>query len=159
MDYGKWRLDVPFFLIIYFLADHKIRDVSFEKCKALRGITLVKRSMESPRHDLTGIVLSITSKYIQRITIGFTEQVLDAELQLAIKSKIWETFDEAIARLAERTLNNGRRLQVELHVCGNPSTELFDLIFPRLVEGGCLKVVKTSYIWKGSIPCNLSLSK
>lgn len=63
-----------------------------------------------------------------------------------IESKIWDKFDDAITSLAEQTLNIGRRLQLELHVCGNPSTELFDFIFPRFIESGNLKVVNASYI-------------
>lgn len=97
------------------------------------------------------IVSSITSSHIQRITIGFVDQVTDAQLKSAVELKTWCKFDDAITLLAERTLNNGRKLQLELHVCGNPSTELFDLVLPGFVESGCLKVVKTSYIWKGSI--------
>lgn len=131
-----------------------MRDISFEKCKALRGVTLVKRSLFAPTNDLMCVVSSITSKYIQRITVGFVEKDRndDEDLRAVIKSKTWEKFDEAIARLAEQTSNEGRRLQVELHVCGNLSTDLFNLLFPRFVESGCLKIVKTSYIWKGSIP-------
>jgi len=118
----------------------------------LGEVTQVKKSMEHPRHDLTGIVSSITSKHIQRISIGFVDPVVDTRLQSAIESKVWDEFDEAITRLAERTLNNGWRVQLDLHVCGNPSTDLFDLLFPRFVGSGRLKVVKTSYIWTGSFP-------
>lgn len=107
--------------------------------------------MEHPTHDLTGIVSSISSIYIRRITIGFADPVTDARLESMAKSKTWEKFDDAITRLAERTLDTGRRLELELHVCGNPSTGLFDLVFPQFVESGCLKVVRASYIWKGSI--------
>lgn len=125
----------------------------------LSEVKLVKKSMTRSRRDLTDIVSSITSRHIQRITIGFAEPTADTHLWSAIKSKTWEKFDEAIARLAEQALNDGRTLQFELHVCGNPSTELFDLIFPRFVENGCLKVTKTSYIWKGLALFLLSLSK
>jgi len=125
----------------------------------LGEITLVKKSMEHPRHDLTGIVSSITSKYIQRIVIGFVDPVDDTRLQSAIESGTWEGFDEAITQLAEQTSIDGWRVQLELHVCGNPSTGLFDLVFPRFVESGRLKVVKTSYIWTGSVLHLLLLSK
>lgn len=70
----------------------------------------------------------------------------DIRLRSTIESKAWEKFDNAITRLAEQTLNSGRRLQLELHVCGNPSTELFGLVFPRFAESGNLKIVKTPYI-------------
>jgi len=120
-------------------------------------VTLVKQSMRYPNNYLTGIVSSITSKYIQRITIGFVERISDEELQKVIKSKAWESFDEAIARLAERTLNNGRRLEFELHVCGNPTTRLFNRVFPRSAENGCLGVVRTSFIWKGPVLSHLSV--
>jgi len=128
-----------------------IRDVSFGECEVLREVTLVKKSMENPNNYLTGIVSSITSRYIQRITIGFVERISDLGLLGVIKSKAWENFDEALARLAERTSNNGRRLEFGLHVCGNPTTSLFYQIFPRFAENGCLEVVNASFIWKGPI--------
>lgn len=106
--------------------------------------------MKTPNHDITAIVSTITSKYIERITIGFANLVTDERLQLVIASKIWEKFDDAIARLAERSLNNGRKLQLDFHVCGCPSVELFHQIVPRFVKTGRLEVVKTSYIWAGS---------
>jgi len=114
--------------------------------------------MAHPNNYLTGIVSSITSKYIQRITIGFVEQISDLKLQRMIRSKTWEKFDEAIARLAERALNNGRRLEFELHVCGNPTARLFDQVFPRFAENGCLGVVRATYIWKGPTPSPFLLS-
>ena len=97
------------------------------------------------------IVSTITSKHIERIVIGIAEAITDARLQTVIESKKWDQFDEAITRLADQTSNNGRRLQLELHVCGNPSTELFNALLPRFVESGSLKIVKASYIWKGSV--------
>lgn len=106
----------------------------------------------------TSIVSSITSKHIQRIVIGFTEPVSDAILRDDNTSKAWGKFDHAITRLAERTLDNGRRLQLELHACGNPSVVLFERILPRFAETGNLKVVKTSYIWTGSILYRLTSS-
>jgi len=113
---------------------------------------MVKKSIDrSSPTDLTNIVSSITSKFIRRITIGFQVPVVDTQLQSAIESKTWEKFDNSIARLAEQTLNSGRRLQLELHVSGNPSMGLFDLVFPGFVESGDLTVVKTSYIGKGLI--------
>lgn len=113
---------------------------------------MVKKSIDrSSPTDLTSIVSSIASKYIRRITIGFQVPVVDTQLQSAIESKTWEKFDVAITRLAERTLNSGRRLQLELRVSGNPSMELFDLVFPGFVEGGDLTVVKTPYIGKSLI--------
>jgi len=115
--------------------------------------------MEHPRQDLAGVVSSIASKYIRRITIGFEDPVIDKQLRSMIKSKTWEDFDEAIARLAEKTSDNGRRLQFELHVCGDPSAKLFDLVFPRLIESGNFKVAKVSYVWKGSILCYISWSE
>ena len=126
-------------------------DVSFGKCEALRELTLVKKSMGHPNNYLTGIMSSITSEHIQRITMGFVEQISDSDLRKVIKYKAWEKFDEAVARLAERALNNGRRLEFELHVCGNPTAQLFDQVFPRFAENGCLGVVRTSFIWKGPI--------
>jgi len=132
-------------------------DVFFGACETLREVTLVKKSMGHPNNYLMSIVSSITSKYIQRITVGFVEQISDSELQGVIKYKHWEKFDEAIARLAERALDNGRRLEFELHVCGNPTTRLFDQVFPRFAENGCLMVVRTSYIWKGPILSLLSV--
>ena len=113
--------------------------------------------MGYPNNYLTGIVSSIASKYIQRITIGFVDQISDPELQEVIKCKAWEKFDEALARLAERALNNGQRLEFELHVCGNPTTRLFYQVFPRFAENGCLGVVRTSFIWKGPIFSHLSV--
>jgi hypothetical protein len=98
--------------------------------------------MENPGPNLMGIVSSITSTHFQRITIGFRQTITNAQLESAIESKSWGAFDEAITRLAERALENGRMLQFELHVCGNPSTELFNSVFPGFVESGCLKVVK-----------------
>jgi hypothetical protein len=112
--------------------------------------------MGSPNQDLTGIVSSITSKYIQRIVIGFVEPVANADLRLVIKYGRWGKFDEAVTRLAEQTLNHGRKLQVELHVCGNPSVELFDSVLPRFLGSGDLEIVKTSYIWAGSTLYHLS---
>ena len=105
-----------------------------------------------------GIVSSITSTHFQRITIGFRQTITNAQLETAIESRSWGAFDEAITRLAERALENGRMLQFELHVCGNPSTELFNSVFPGFVESGCLKVVKAAYIWNGSILHLISLS-
>ena len=122
-------------------------DISFKKCQRLSEITLVKTSIE---HDIANMVSSINPRYIQRISIGFVNPVTDTQLESAIESKTWERFDNAIALLAEQTLNDGRRLQLELHVCGNPSTGLFDLMLPRFMESGCLRVVRTSYIGKGS---------
>ena len=127
----------------------------------LSEVTLVKKSAEHPTRDLTDIVSTVTSRYIQRIALGFVEPATDARLQSAIESKAWKEFDEAITRLADQALNNGRRLQLELHVCGNPSVELFNSMLPLFAENesGCLKVVKTSYIGKGSIPHPLPWSK
>ena len=132
------------------------RDVSFAECGVLREVTLVKKSMEDPDYYLTGIISGITSKHIRRITIGFVEPLSDPEIQNEIESKTWEKFDEAIARLAERTLDNGRRLELELHVCGNPTTGLFYRMFPRFAEIGRLGVEKTLFIWKGPILSLLS---
>ena len=112
--------------------------------------------MRHPNKNLTGIVSSITSKHIQRITIGFVEQISDQQLQKVVMWGTWEKFDEAIALLAERALNNGRRLELELHVCGNPTAGWFKQIFPRFAENGCLVVVWTSFIWKGPILSHLS---
>ena len=123
-------------------------EISFERCPELRGVTMVKESIDSPRVDLVGIVSSITSRHIQRIIIGFMSPITDAQLRFAVGSKTWQEFDETIARLAEQTLSNGRELQFEFHVCGDPSIGLFDLILPRFIESGCLKVVKSSYISK-----------
>ena len=105
-----------------------------------------------------GLVSSITSTHFQRITIGFGQLTTDTQLESAIESKSWGKFDKAITRLAERSLESGRRLQFELHVFGNPSTELFTLVFPGFVESGCLKVVKTSYIGSGSVLYLIPLS-
>ena len=88
---------------------------------------------------------------MRRITIAFIDPVDDTKLQSTIESKAWEEFDNAITRLAEQTLNSGQRLQLELRVCGKPSTELFDLGFPGFIESGDLKVVKTSYIVRGLV--------
>ena len=115
--------------------------------------------MARRRDDLTSIASTITSKHIERIVIGLTEPVSDAQLESAIKSNTWGEFDDAIARLAEQTANHGRRLQLELHVRGNPSVELFDRIFVRFTESGDLKIVKASYIWAGSLLHRLSFSK
>lgn len=104
------------------------------------------------------IASTITSKHIERIVIGLTEPVSDARLESAIESNIWGEFDDAIARLAEQTANYGRKLQLELHVRGNPSVELFDRIFVRFAESGDLKIVKTEYIWAGSPLYRLSFS-
>ena len=117
------------------------------------------KSIEHRRHDIANMVSSINPRYIQRISIGFVDPVTDARLESAIESKTWERFDNAIALLAKQTLNDGRRLQLELHVCGSPSMGLFDLMFPRSMESGCLKVVRTSYIWKGSDLCLFPLPK
>jgi hypothetical protein len=97
------------------------------------------------------IVSSITSTHFQRIIIGFGQSTTDTQLESAIESKSWGAFDKAITRLAERTLESGRKLQFELHVCGDPSTELFNLVFPGFVEWGSLKVVKTLHIGNGSV--------
>jgi hypothetical protein len=105
--------------------------------------------MEHPGPDIMGAVSSITSRYLQRITIGFEQLITNAELTSAIEYKSWRPFDEAIARLAERALENGRILQFELHVCGNPSAELFNLVFPGFVVWGFLKVVKALHIENG----------
>jgi len=115
--------------------------------------------MGNPGQDLAGVVSSIASKYIRRITIGFEDPVTDKQLRSMVKSKTWEYFDEAIARLAEKTSDNGRRLQFELHVCGDPSAKLFDLVFPRFMESGNFKVVKVSRLWEGSILYSISSSK
>ena len=113
--------------------------------------------MDHPNHYLTGIVSSINSEHLQRITIGFVEPLSDPGLLEVIATKAWDKFDEAIARLAERTLNNGRRLEFELHVCGNPTPKLFYRVFPRFAENGQLGVVKTLFIWKGQTLSILSL--
>ena len=70
--------------------------------------------MGRPGPDVMGVVSSITSGYFQRITIGFEQPITNAELTSAIEYKSWRAFDEAIARLAERALENGRILQFEL---------------------------------------------
>lgn len=118
---------------------------------------------ELPEHaDPTGIVSSVTSKYFQRTTIAFVRMVTDNGLQAAIENRTWVKFDEVIARLAEQTLNNGRGLQLGLHVCGDHTTALFDLMLPRFAESGSLKVVRSSYIWICLIlppPFSLPLSK
>ena len=88
---------------------------------------------------------------MRQITIAFIDPVSDTGLQSTIKSKAWEEFDKAITRLAEQTSNSRQRLQLELRVCGKPSTELFDLVFPGLIESGDLKVVKTSYVVRGLV--------
>lgn len=115
--------------------------------------------MESPKDDLTDIVLSITSPHIRRIIIAFLNQVTDERLQFILKSKTWEEFDDTITRLAARTLNSGHKLRLELHVCGSPSVELVGQVVPRFVEVGHLKVFRTLYIWAGSIPRYLFFSK
>ena len=125
----------------------------------IRDVTIVKKSVESSKDDLTGVVSSIRSEHFQRIIIGFVNQVTDARLLSTIASKTWEKFDDAITRLAERTWNDGQRLRLELHVCGNPSVELFYFLFPGFVEIGHLEVFKTSYIWTGSTLRHLTLSK
>jgi len=109
--------------------------------------------------DLMSIASTITSKHIERIVIGLNELISNAQLESAIKSNIWGEFDDAIARLAEQTANHGRKLQLELHVRGNPSVELFDRIFVRFTESGDLKIVKTPYIWAGSLLRRPSFSK
>ena len=103
------------------------------------------------------IVSSIISTHFQRITIGFGRPTTDAQLESAIESKSWGAFDKAITQLAGRTSESGRRLQFGLHVCGDPSTELFNLMFPGFVEWGSLKVVKTLYIGNGSVLYLISL--
>lgn len=120
---------------------------------------IVKKSMENSKDDLTAIVSSITSKHIQRITIGFVNPVNGSQLRRAIILRTCARLDDAITRLAEQTLNYGQKLQLELHVCGHPPMDLFDSLFPRFVEIGCLSVFKTSYIWTGSILHPLSFSK
>ena len=67
-----------------------------------------------------------------------------------MKSTDWEDFDDAITRLAEKTLTNGHKLKLSLHFRGNPSMELFNQAFPRFAESGDLEVVKTSHILIGS---------
>jgi len=102
------------------------------------------------------IFSTITSKHIRQITIGFMNPVTDTQLVSMVEHKTWEKFDEAIARLAEQTSNNGRKLQLELHVCGDASIGSFNFLFPRFVESGRFMVVKASYIWNGSISRSIS---
>jgi hypothetical protein len=126
-----------------------MRNVSFKACTAIRDVTIVKRSIENSKDDLTDVVSSMASKHIQRMTIGFVNRVTDARLRSEIASKTWGEFDDAITRLAEQTLNDGQRLRLELHFCGSPEVELFYLLFPGFIKIGHLEVVKAPYIWAG----------
>lgn len=150
-DYGKHnpvRYLRPSILLFSGLL---LYDVSFERCSKLHEVTIVEKSIQNPRSNLLGIVSSITSRHIQRIVIGFRSPVTNAKLRFAVESGAFQKIDGAITRLAKQTLNHGRKLQLEFHVCGNPSIGLFDLIFPRFLESGCLKVTNSSYVSKGSI--------
>jgi hypothetical protein len=109
--------------------------------------------MEYAGPKLMDIVSSITSTHFRRIFIEFRESTTDTQLESAIKYKCWREFDEAISRLADRASDNGRRLQLKLRAHGNFSTELINLVFPGLVERGCLSVVKTSYFSSRSKYC------
>jgi hypothetical protein len=115
--------------------------------------------MQQSKDELTGMVSSITSDHVRRIRIGFAEPITDAQLHSAIESGTWGSFDDAMGRLAERILSGGRKLELELNVCGNPTAELFDQVLVRVVESGRLKIVKASYIWAGSALHRLSFSK
>ena len=111
--------------------------------------------MEHSNWDLAGIVSSIALRCMRQITIAFIDPVSDTGLRSTIESKAWEEFDNAITLLAEQTLNSGQRLQLELRICGKPSTGLFDLVFPGFIESGDLKVVKMTYIVRGLVVCLL----
>ena len=154
-DFGRPRH--RFFILYLDLtpspSDHEI---SFQECKELVELTLVKRSIERPTQDIMAIFSTITSKHIRQITIGFMNPVTDTQLVSMVEHKTWEKFDEAIARLAEQTSNNGRKLQLKLHVCGDASIGSFNFLFPRFVESGRFMVVKASYIWNGSISRSIS---
>lgn len=107
--------------------------------------------MKDSKADLVSVVSSITSKHIRRITTGLVIPVTDTTLRFAIESKAWAEFDDAITLLAERTLNHGHELLLEFHFCGSPESDAVYSLFPRFVMSGRLEVIKSAYVWTGSV--------